>query len=73
MENGGQSAAHQTLLEINNAIKKQIVASPDAVKIREIGVASGMMTLFQHGQELVQAGVTTVSEVLRAARSLEGV
>ncbi|MCB1111235.1 MAG: type II secretion system ATPase GspE [Chlamydiia bacterium] len=59
------------LLNINNAIKKQIVKSPDAVEIRELAVKAGMSTLLDHGAQLIIDGVTTVSEVLSATRGVE--
>jgi general secretion pathway protein E len=59
------------LLTVDNAIKKQIVKSPDAVELRRIGVDSGMTTLLDHGRELVLKGITTVAEVLRVSKGAE--
>jgi len=59
------------LMVVNNAIKKQIVKSPDAVEIRQIALKSGMISLVQHGAQLVLHGVTTIAEVLRASRGVE--
>jgi general secretion pathway protein E len=59
------------MMVINNAIKKQIVKSPDAVELRSIALASGMVSLLEHGSDLVRQGITTVSEVLRTAKSSE--
>lgn len=59
------------LLVVNNAIKKQIVKSPDAVEIRRIGLESGMSTLHEHGCELVRKGITTIAEVLRVTKGSE--
>lgn len=59
------------LLSINNAIKRQIVKSPDAVELRRIGLDTGMTALIEHGADLVIKGLTTVSEVLRATRGAE--
>lgn len=56
---------------INNAIRKQIVSSPDAIKLRQIALETGMVSLFKHGIELIRRGVTTVSEVLRVTRGVE--
>lgn len=61
------------LMVINNAIKKQIVKSPDAVEIRNISMESGMSTLLEHGGELVRKGITTVAEVLRVTKGSEEV
>jgi general secretion pathway protein E len=59
------------LMVINNALKKQIVKSPDAVEMRRIALESGMISLLEHGCDLVRQGVTTVAEVLRVTRGLE--
>jgi len=59
------------LMTVNNAIKKQIVKSPDSVEMRRIALDMGMMSLVQHGAELVRLGTTTVAEVLRASRGVE--
>lgn len=59
------------LMVINNAIKRQIVKSPDAVELRNIALDTGMKSLLHHGSILVRQGVTTVAEVLRVSRGLE--
>lgn len=59
------------LMTINNALRRQIVASPDAVELRKIALASGMTSLLTHGSHLVMEGVTTVAEVLRVSRGIE--
>ncbi len=59
------------MMTVNNAIKKQIVKSPDAVVLRQIALESGMTSLIAHGAELVKNGVTTVEEVLRVTRGFE--
>jgi general secretion pathway protein E len=59
------------LMVINNAIKKQIVKSPDAVEIRQISLENGMSTLSEHGRQLVCRGYTTISEVLRVTKGTE--
>lgn len=59
------------LLTVNNAIKRQIVKSPDAVELRRIGLETGMVSLLEHGVDLVKRGLTTTSEVLRASRGVE--
>jgi len=41
--------------------------SPSAEALREIAQAQGMTTLRQDGWRKVQAGLTTVEEVLRVA------
>jgi general secretion pathway protein E len=59
------------LMTVNNEIKKQIVKSPDAVEMRDLALKSGMQSLLHHGAFLVQQGITTVAEVLRATRGVE--
>jgi general secretion pathway protein E len=59
------------LLVVNNALKKQIVKSPDGVELRHIGLDHGMTTLLDHGSELIRQGMTTISEVLRVTKGSE--
>ncbi len=59
------------LMVVNNAIKKQIVKSADAVELRQIARSSGMVTLLDHGSDLIQKGITTVAEVLRVSKGSE--
>lgn len=59
------------LMVVNNAIKKQIVKSPDSVELRKIALQTGMSTLLDHGAKLVSHGITTVGEVLRVSKGTE--
>lgn len=59
------------MMVVNNALKRQIVKSPDAVELRNIALESGMTTLLDHGRELVLQGVTTIAEVLRVTKGSE--
>jgi general secretion pathway protein E len=59
------------LLTVDNAIKKQIVKSPDTVELRRIGIESGMSSLLDHGRDLALKGITTVAEVLRVTKGAE--
>lgn len=59
------------LMQINNALKKQIVASPDAVDLRSTALETGMDSMLAHGCALVAEGITTVAEVLRVTRGME--
>lgn len=59
------------LMTVNNDIKKQIVKSPDAVELRNLARQTGMMSLLDHGADLVRQGITTVAEVLRVTRGVE--
>ena len=58
-------------MPVNHAINKQIVHSPDAIEMRHVALAQGMVSLLLHGAELVKNGATTVAEVLRVARGIE--
>lgn len=59
------------LMPVNNAIQKQIVKSPDAIELRQISLDGGMVTLRDHGAQLVKKGITTIAEVLRVTRGIE--
>lgn len=59
------------MMTVSNEIRKQIVSSPDAIELRRIALSMGMISLLEHGAELVKQGVTTVSEVLRVSRGIE--
>jgi general secretion pathway protein E len=59
------------LMPVNNAINKQIVQSPDAIEMRRVALAQGMISLLGHGAELVKGGFSTAAEVLRVARGIE--
>lgn len=59
------------LMPVNNAINKQIVHSPDAIELRRVALAQGMISLLGHGAELVKHGQSTAAEVLRVARGIE--
>ena len=53
------------LLLVTDEIKQTLLKSPNAGALREIAQAQGMTTLRQDGWQKVQAGITTVEEVLR--------
>jgi general secretion pathway protein E len=59
------------LMPVNNAITKQIVTSPDAIEMRRVALAQGMISLLGHGAEMVKTGESTAAEVLRVARGIE--
>jgi general secretion pathway protein E len=66
----GRHGVYELML-VNNALKKQIVKSPDAVEMRRIALDTGMTSLLAHGSELARQGVTTVAEVLRVTRGVD--
>jgi general secretion pathway protein E len=53
------------LLLVTDEIKQALLKSPNAGALREIAQSQGMTTLRQDGWRKVQAGLTTVEEVLR--------
>lgn len=59
------------LMPVGHAINKQIVHSPDAIEMRHVALAQGMISLLKHGAELVKTGCSTATEVLRVARGIE--
>jgi general secretion pathway protein E len=59
------------MMTVNNAIKRQIVKSPDAVELRQIALGQGMVSLVNHGADLAKRGITTIAEVLCATRGAE--
>lgn len=71
--NSGYKGRHgiYELMTINNALKRQIVKSPDAVELRRIALETGTISLVVHGGELVREGITTIAEVLRVSRGIE--
>ena len=54
------------LLVVTEEVKQQLLKSPNAGALRALAQADGMVTLRADGWRKVQAGVTTVEEVLRA-------
>lgn len=66
----GRCGIYELMLD-SQGVKKQILVSPNSVDIRRVAIENGMKTLSYHGSRLVIQGVTTVAEVLRAARGAE--
>jgi len=55
------------LLVITEAMKQAFLRGPDPAALRALAAEQGMRTLRQDGWAKVQAGITTVEEVLRVA------
>ncbi len=53
------------LLVVTEEMKRQLVKTPSAGALRELAVGQGMVTLRRDGWRKVQAGITTLEEVLR--------
>jgi general secretion pathway protein E len=52
-------------LPMSDAVRTKVLARADAHQIEQIAIEEGMRTLFRHGVERVNAGRTTLEEVLR--------
>ena len=66
----GQHGIYE-LMTVNAAIQKQIVKSPDAIQMRQVASENGIISLRDHGAELVRKGITTIAEVLRVTRGID--
>lgn len=58
-------------MTITPALKRQIMASPEASPILSIAMSEGMKRLKDHGMQLVAQGITTEQEVWRVTRGDE--
>jgi len=56
------------ILEMQESIKQLIVEKADSFKIEKEAVRLGMTTMLEDGLEKVENGITTLEEVLKAAR-----
>lgn len=52
-------------LPISDAVRTKVLDRADAHQIEQVAIGEGMRTLFRHGLERVNQGMTTVEEVLR--------
>ncbi len=59
------------LMSMSQAIKRQIMISPEASPIQSIASSEGMMRLKDHGMELVKQGITNEQEIWRVTRADE--
>ncbi len=57
-------------MAMNDEIRTLVMRRSDTREIAAQAVRSGMMTLFAHGLRKVQAGLTTIEEILRVTRDL---
>jgi general secretion pathway protein E len=60
----GRSALIE-VLDMTDAVRDKVLARADAHEIERAAVKQGMRTLFQHGVDRIEAGVTSAEEVLR--------
>src|SRR5262249_5903265 len=59
------------LLVIDSQVRDMIVRRASAVEIKEAAQRTGMVTLKEAGEQLAQAGITTVQEVGRVIEALD--
>jgi len=59
------------LMKFSPAIRKQVSSSPEASLLLETAKSEGMQTLIEHGNELVEKGISTAEEVWRVTRGGE--
>lgn len=52
-------------LPMTDAVRAKVLDRSDAHQIEQVAIREGMRTLFRHGIDRVNAGMTTVEEVLR--------
>lgn len=52
-------------LPMTDAVRAKVLERADAHQIEQVAVVEGMRTLFRHGVERVEAGLTSIEEVLR--------
>jgi general secretion pathway protein E len=52
-------------LPMTDAVRAKVLERADAHQIEQVAINEGMRTLFRHGLERVNAGMTTIEEVLR--------
>ncbi|MFA6397615.1 MAG: GspE/PulE family protein [Candidatus Paceibacterota bacterium] len=60
----GRTGIHE-VLEVNDEIRKLIIANADASQIKQMAMTKGMQTMLEDGLQKAFQGVTTVEEVLR--------
>ena len=52
-------------LMISKRVKQAIIENPSEEELKKIAREEGMLTVFQHGIEKVNEGITTIEEILR--------
>ena len=69
METGyyGRTGIYE-IMRVNESLKKSILSTSDANKIKQIAVEEGMRTLRQDGAEKVIQGISTTEEILRVTQ-----
>ena len=59
------------LMAMNHAVKQHVMKSGDAVELRQMALQNGMVSLREHGAQLVLQGMTTSSEIFRVTSGCE--
>jgi general secretion pathway protein E len=52
-------------LEMSDAVRAKVLAREDAHEVERVAVEQGMRTMFRHGVDSVQSGITSFEEVVR--------
>jgi type II secretory ATPase GspE/PulE/Tfp pilus assembly ATPase PilB-like protein len=55
------------VLEVNEDVRRLVLARADTTTIRDAAIASGMRTMFRNGLAKVLLGETTIDELARVA------
>ena len=55
-------------MEMSEELRKLVIGNADATELARAARAQGMRTLQEDGWDKVQAGITTVQEVLRVTQ-----
>jgi type II secretory ATPase GspE/PulE/Tfp pilus assembly ATPase PilB-like protein len=58
------------LMELNEEIRRKIIANADAVELTQAARRNGMRNLREDGWLKIHQGVTTVDEVMRVTQEL---
>jgi len=60
----GRAGLYEFLM-ISKRVKQAIIENPSEEELKKIAREEGMLTVFQHGIEKVNEGITTIEEILR--------
>jgi type II secretory ATPase GspE/PulE/Tfp pilus assembly ATPase PilB-like protein len=60
-----QRATAETMATVEQEIREAILARASSADIKNIAIKNGMTTMFDDGLKKVEAGLTTLEEVLR--------
>jgi len=58
------------LMPMTDQLKRLVVETADASRLKEVAIREGMQTLHGNGAKLVESGITSMAEVLRVAKEI---